>query len=160
MSRSTALVLVAALLLPGLAEAADSAAKEAAPIARAATTPTSADCRASVPAPIPGEIVPLPLLMSCTASATCFDGTTRTCSSATGPCTGIDASCPGQQGYVQCGSTTLNCPPCPVVPPGESCVVGCRVNSDCKSVCTAAGDVAQCVTGCEPKPWIKRCICA
>lgn len=50
----------------------------------------------------------------CTASATCCDGSTVSCS-AWGPrvtCSAADAACPQQAGYVRCGSTTKNCPSC------------------------------------------------
>lgn len=51
---------------------------------------------------------------SCTATATCHDGTVLQCSDpGTGTCTGVDSNCSyaGQRGYVKCGSNYTFCPP-------------------------------------------------
>ncbi len=58
---------------------------------------------------------------SCTASATCYNGSTISCSGTTS-CTAQDANCPTSRGYVNCGSGTQYCPACPGSGP-------CPVNS-------------------------------
>ena len=58
------------------------------------------------------DAAPVPL--SCSAQATCHDGSTRSCNiSGSGTCTAVNAACPNQSGKVSCGSTTIYCPSCP-----------------------------------------------
>lgn len=95
-----------------------------------------------------------PMFLSCSAHATCSNGSPVSCSVASGSCTGVDGSCP-ENGYVQCGSTYIACPPyCPS--PGPDCVQSCSVNSDCTSHCAGPGF---CSSSCTSKPYIKKCIC-
>lgn len=97
-----------------------------------------------------------PMFLSCSAQANCWNSTTVSCNVGSGSCTGVDSSCPGQNGYVQCGSTFISCPTCPPGP-GEDCVQSCTVNSDCTSHCAGPG---ACVSGCvSNKPYIKKCVC-
>lgn len=112
--------------------------------------------RCPAPAPALGEPVQ-PMFLSCSAHITCLDGATLSCSLPSGTCTGVEPSCPGENGYVQCGSYVVGCStPCPE-PPGTDCTLYCSVNSDCTSHCGGPG---VCSTGCNPnKPNIKMCFC-
>lgn len=151
MSRSLILVLAAVVLLPGLALAGDDPAGGTSPVMQALM---AAECSASAPVPIAGEIAP-PIQLSCTARAICQNGSTRNCSSPVGSCTGVNAACPNQAGYVICNGTRTDCLPCQ----GESCVVGCSDNTDCTGICNAPAE-GSCETGCNPqKPWVKYCRC-
>lgn len=96
-----------------------------------------------------------PMFLSCTAQANCRDGSTVTCSTLSGTCTGVDFSCPYESGYVQCGSTYI---PCAATcdPPPADCVQSCTVNSDCTAHCGGPG---VCSSGCTSKPYIKKCVC-
>jgi hypothetical protein len=61
--------------------------------------------------------------------ADCWDGSQVSCSGTT--CNVVDSSCPSIRGYVKCGTTTKNCPICPI----EICsVIGvsCSYDSTCR----------------------------
>ncbi len=73
---------------------------------------------------------------SCSAWATCHDGSLVDCSTTSGSCQHQDASCPGQRGFVTCGSTTKNCPACPVQCPDPNCQQG--------SACSGVGSCGPC----------------
>ncbi len=51
----------------------------------------------------------------CSATAYCWDGSTRYCESNTSAtsCSAVDSNCPGTQGHVTCNGQTQACPPCP-----------------------------------------------
>jgi hypothetical protein len=71
---------------------------------------------AAPPAPAPAANRPSGLQKAlCSATATCSDGTTRTCQSnvSSSSCTAVDHNCPTQQGYVTCDGATTLCPSCP-----------------------------------------------
>lgn len=99
-----------------------------------------------------------PMFLSCSAQAVCGDGSTVACSVPSGTCTGVDASCPDVDGYVQCGSTFISCIDCDDIPPtpGPDCVQSCSVDSDCTSHCAGPGI---CSSSCTSKPYIKKCVC-
>lgn len=63
---------------------------------------------------------------TCTAQAACSNGSSVSCNSASGICTGVDAACPSQQGYVTCNGATTYCPACP---PPCSATAGCQNGS-------------------------------
>ena len=136
---------------------AEGAAQEGAPVAPIAFALGTSQCQAPAPAL---SLEPVqPMFLSCSAQATCGDGSTVSCSVSSGTCTGVDASCPDVDGHVQCGSTFISCIDCDEIPPPipESCVQSCTVNSNCTSYCGGAG---VCVSGCVPnKPYIKKCTC-
>ena len=131
-----------------------------APRAIAASGPEVApfECSSAVRGLLGDEGVPEPIFMSCTASATCYNGTTVNCTSATGTCTGINAACPSQRGYVQCGGTTTNCPACPTV--GYGCTtVTCQNDAQCTAICPDPEQGGLCQTGCTPHSPVKTCFC-
>jgi hypothetical protein len=90
---------------------------------------------------LPG-IAPTPVLLACSASATCNNGSTITCNftGSGGSCTYANANCSvGQQGYVKCGTNpTIYCPACPVVcePPFNQ---SCSTNLQCRTFCQSLG---------------------
>jgi hypothetical protein len=49
---------------------------------------------------------------TCTATAFCWDGSTRSCSGST-LCKSVDSNCSYQRGYVECDSKRFYCPSCP-----------------------------------------------
>jgi hypothetical protein len=146
-------VLALGMALQSSGSAAEGPAEEIAPAAPIAFALGASQCEA--PAQALGLEPVEPMFLSCSAQATCSDGSPLACSSPSGSCTGVDGSCP-QDGYVQCGSTFIPCPAfCP--PPPQDCVLSCSVNSNCTSYCGGPG---VCVTGCNPsKPAIKKCVC-
>lgn len=79
--------------------------------------------------------------LGCSASANCWDSSTVACSGGSGvTCVGVDSSCSAQQGYVQCGSSRTNCPPCPA----SSCPVDsyeCSSNGFCAYKCQAVCEI-------------------
>lgn len=81
----------------------------------------------------PGSDPPVGAFALCTATANCWDGTTRYCEGNNSPasCTAVDSNCPGQQGYVTCDGATTWCPACEdPCPPGW-----CDGEEDCASSC-------------------------
>jgi hypothetical protein len=157
--RSFLLTAVLALVLAGNAPSAIAApAQQVAPFLPLASTP-AAEC-SSPAGGLPGaDVVPEPLFMSCSAHATCYNGSAVTCSNGgSGSCTGIDASCPSQRGYVQCGGVTTNCPACPLV--GYGCTtITCQNDAQCTAVCPDPEQGGRCQTGCNPQPLVKKCFC-
>jgi hypothetical protein len=75
----------------------------------------------------------------CTATAFCWDGSTRSCSGY-GTCKSFDSYCPSP-GYAECGETRVYCPPCPSCPREGAF---CWDNSDCQ----------------PPDPGCVQCVCA
>ncbi len=151
--RSFVQAVVLALVLAANASSAVAAQEEASflPLALA-----PAECTAN------GQLgalgVPEPIFLSCTAQATCSNGSTVSCSSGSGTCTGINASCPSQAGYVQCGSTKINCPACPTV--GFGCTnVTCTTDAQCNAICPDPEQGGRCQTGCPPSSLVKKCFC-
>lgn len=75
----------------------------------------------------------------CSASADCWDGTTRSCSGGSGTtCIAVDSNCnSGQAGYARCGSTTYACPACPSSCSfeGASCTSSAFCASKCQLIC-------------------------
>lgn len=74
----------------------------------------------------------------CSASADCWDGSTRSCSGGSGStCTAVDSNCNSNvDGYAQCGSSTYSCPPCPTCYfNGASCTSSAFCASKCDLVC-------------------------
>ena len=152
--RSFVPAVVLALVLAGNASSAI-AAQEEAFFLPLALTPV-AECTASSQLDI--LTVPEPIFLSCSAHATCRNGSSVTCTSGSGSCTGIDASCPGQAGYVQCGGTTINCPPCSSV--GFGCTnVTCTTDAQCNAICPDPEQGGRCQTGCPPSTQVKKCFC-
>jgi hypothetical protein len=112
----------------------------------------------------PGESVPGALSAdtssSCSATAHCYDGSTVSCSASgsSASCSGVDANCPSQRGYVTCtgsgGTTTTYCPICP-----PTCNIGCGSQSDPNAFCRD-----KCPLVCS-QPWgfcnrsIGKCVC-
>jgi hypothetical protein len=138
------------------AGAADTAARlEAAPV-QLGQAP--AECTSPDRAMFLTDLLPEPILSTgCGAVLTCHNGSTVACGPFIGTCSVVPSDCPSQAGYVQCGSSRDDCPPCPDVPPPPAdCVVNCSVNSDCTAHCGGPG---VCVNGCPPKPTIKKCVC-
>lgn len=82
--------------------------------------------RAAIFAPTPEaqEVAKRPdVTPKATATAHCWDGTTRNCSGTTA--SAVDSSCPGQQGY--CTGTTTGTLYCPACPTGN----GCSASTSC-----------------------------
>jgi hypothetical protein len=100
-----------------------------------------------------------PVQLSCSAQATCWNGSILSCSdSGAGTCTGVNSNCSvGQQGYVSCGGSTTLCPDCPTACDVQLCTLRCSVNADCDTVCCGHGFCSN--SGCSPKNTIKFCIC-
>ncbi len=85
-----------------------------------------------------GEVVNM--AGGCSASADCWDGSTRSCSGGSGStCTAVDSNCgSGVAGYARCGSSTYNCPPCPSSGcsfNGASCSSSAFCASKCQLIC-------------------------
>lgn len=73
-------------------------------------------CGAATALPRPDALSAKPISpASCTASATCWDGSHLSCSDAgSGSCQGVNSNCAsGVRGYVTCGGSRQDCPPCP-----------------------------------------------
>jgi len=159
--RSFVPAVVLALVLAGNASSALAAqAEAAAPFLLPASTPTAAECSpaSSLPGDLGDLMVPEPIFRSCSAHATCKNGTAVTCTSVSGSCTGIDAACPGQAGYVQCGGVTTNCAPCSTV--GFGCTnVTCTTDAQCNAICPDPEQGGRCQTGCPPSTQVKKCFC-
>ncbi len=149
---------VLALVLTANASGALAAeAGEALPFLLPATASAAAEC--STPGGLTGDPgVPAPIFLSCSAHATCANGSSVTCTSGSSSCIGIDAACPSQAGYVKCGTTTTNCPPCSV---GFGCTtVTCTTDAQCNAICPDPEMGGRCQTGCpNPGSQIKRCFC-
>lgn len=74
---------------------------------------------------------------ACTASATCWDASTKACSGG-GTCTGVDSNCAaGTRGWVTCDGVTSYCPICPCDDTPVCC--RCERDGDCMSCCRCAG---------------------
>jgi hypothetical protein len=153
------LTVVLAFALVGNAPSAVGApAQEAAPVLPLASTPALAECSVPARGPLGAERVPDPIFMSCSAHATCSNGSSVTCTSVSGSCIGIDAACPNQAGYVQCGGTTTSCAACPTV--GFGCTtVTCQTDAECNAICPDPQQGGRCQTGCLPQSFIKKCFC-
>lgn len=145
-------VLVLGISLQSSRSTAEAPVEEPANAAPIAFASGGAQCLAPAPAASPEPIAPV--FLSCSAQATCWDNSTISCSfPSSGSCTGVDSSCPGQPGYVQCPDSFIPCPVCP----GTDCTLYCSVDSECTSHCGGPG---RCSTGCDPnKPYIKMCVC-
>ena len=154
--RSFVPAVVLTLILAGNASSAI-AAQEATPFLPLALTPAAAACTAS--SQLGAPTVPEPIFLSCSAHATCGNGSAVTCTNGgSGSCVGVDASCPGQAGYVQCGGTTTNCPPCSTV--GFGCTnVTCSTDAQCNAICPDPEQGGRCQTGCPPSLQVKKCFC-
>ena len=157
--RSFMLTAVLALALAGNAPRAIAApGPEALPFLQPSATPAAAECGSAARGLLGAEGVPEPIFMSCSASATCYNGTTVNCTSSTGSCTGINAACPSQRGYVQCAGTTTNCPACPTV--GFGCTtVSCTSDAQCTAICPDPEQGGRCQTGCVPHSFNRTCFC-
>ena len=157
--RSFVLTAVLALALVGDAPRAMAAAgPEALPFMQSATTPATAECSGAALDLLGVEGVPEPIFMSCTASATCYNGTTVNCSVGTGSCTGVNAACPSQRGYVQCGATTTYCPACPTVVGFGCSTVSCTNDAQCTAICPDPEQGGLC-QACTPHSSRKTCFC-
>lgn len=74
--------------------------------------------QAGIPDPVPAAKRPRGIGQEkalCSATAYCWDGSTRYCDSNTSAtsCSAVDSNCPGTQGHVTCNGQTQACPPCP-----------------------------------------------
>ena len=83
----------------------------------------------------------------CTAGATCYDGSTVSCSGG-GTCSSVDSNCEvGQRGSVTCDGVTTLCPLCPC--DGLRSCCRCDWYGDCQSCCRCAGgSIFQCNQEC------------
>lgn len=82
----------------------------------------------------PGDDPPVGEFALCTATANCWDGSTRYCegNNSTASCTAVDSNCPGQRGYVTCDGVTSYCPVCETEPCPED---WCQNEESCASSC-------------------------
>lgn len=86
---------------------------------------------------------------TCTATVTCLDGTTRSCSSASTNCVAVNPSCPTTPGSVTCNGVTTSCPVCPCDDTPPCC--RCERTGDCMSCCRCGGGTfSQCNQECNP----------
>ena len=149
-------VPAAALALVLAGNPSSAVAAQETPFLPLALTPAAAECTAG--GQLRALAVPEPIFLSCSAHATCGNGSSVTCTSGSGSCTGIDAACPSQAGYVQCGGTTTNCSPCPTV--GYGCTnVTCTTDAQCNAICPDPEQGGRCQTGCPPSTQVKKCFC-
>ena len=91
---------------------------------------------------------------ACTATVTCLDGSTRTCSSASTDCLAVNPNCSTtlEQGHVTCNGVSTYCPSCctgGTVQQNACC--RCNIQGDCLSCCRCdGGTLAQCRQECNP----------
>ncbi len=92
---------------------------------------------------------------TCGATASCGAGTTISCSSDSGTCTGVDRDCSvGEQGHVTCNGSTTQCPTaCPSSCNGLSGTqyqcCQCDLNGGCVPCCRCSGEnFASCLEQC------------
>jgi hypothetical protein len=89
------------------------------------------------------------LYKSCSATANCWDGTTKSCtwSGAGGTCTATDSNCDaGIRGSVNCNGTVTSCLQCPC---GTPMCCQCASSGDCFACCRCdGGTVRQCGEEC------------
>jgi hypothetical protein len=102
----------------------------------------------------PGDDPPIGENALCSATAYCWDGTTRSCqgNNSTTSCTAVDSNCPGQRGYVTCDGATTYCPTCP---PGECGEDWCQDEDNCASSCYPCDYTYTC----NPTYCTDRCRC-
>lgn len=128
------------LASPALAEEAEEAKEpQAARVLSAADRAFLASLARMPIAPAPAakppkEDPPVEAFALCTATADCWDGSTRYCegNNSSASCTAVDSNCPGQRGYVTCDGVTTWCPVCET----EPCPEGwCEGEQDCAANC-------------------------
>ena len=79
---------------------------------------------------------PLPAPQLCTSTATCYDGSTVSCSGNT--CSAVDGNCDfGVRGSVTCNGVTSYCPQCPC--DGTPVCCTCDRTGDCFACCRCDG---------------------
>ena len=96
------------------------------------------------------EVAKRPAILTgkATCTATCQFGSTVMCSGTT--CTGTNASCPSQAGFVTCDSHTTPCPACCTGTNHEIQCCKCDQTGDCTSCCRCdGGSIGQCAIQCS-----------
>ncbi|MCG8462679.1 MAG: hypothetical protein MI919_40860, partial [Holophagales bacterium] len=87
----------------------------------------------------------------CSAYASCWDGTSRSCSTTVSgaTCAGVDSNCSAQRGYARCGTTYSYCPACPSSGgcsfEGANCSSSAFCASKCQLICDTEGGF--CING-------------
>jgi hypothetical protein len=151
---STLVVLVLAAVAPASAEES-AAAADLATLAAAAATPAAAGATGAGgcgwPDLAPALVAdPVEASTSGVCTATCHDGSSRTCSGTS--CSAVDSACPSQQGYCWSNAEGYKyCPTCPVEDcehDGEPCVKDLQCGTCFGFQCVCRGTVGN-----------KHCIC-
>lgn len=157
MAHRLLLILAAIVLLPGLSIAEDNAGNGIPSSPSQWLAPV--ECSSSK-ATLDSDWIAPPIQLSCTAIATCHDGSTRSCSSTSGTCIGIDHTCQDAPGYVQCGSTRNYCLACPQPWHNPGCTsVKCSTANDCGHLACEPPNEMICAPGCGPNSGTKYCRC-
>ena len=79
---------------------------------------------------------------TCTATVTCLDGSTRSCSSASTDCLAVNPNCSTtlEQGHVTCDGVSTNCPSCCTGSTfQENTCCRCDITNDCVTCCRCNG---------------------
>ncbi|HSF43964.1 MAG TPA: hypothetical protein VLT87_29510 [Thermoanaerobaculia bacterium] len=91
---------------------------------------------------------------TCSATVTCLDGSTRTCSSASTDCVAVNPNCSTtlEPGHVTCSGVTTNCPSCCTGGTAQqNACCRCNIQGDCMNCCRCdGGTLAQCRNECNP----------
>ena len=87
---------------------------------------------------------------TCTATVTCLDGTTRSCTTATGTCTAVNPNCPTTGGSVNCNGAVTSCPGCCTGGTlQQNACCRCDATGSCMDCCRCdGGTLAQCRSQC------------
>lgn len=87
---------------------------------------------------------------TCSATVTCLDGSTRSCSSAVGTCTAVNPNCPTTPGSVNCNGAVTSCPACGGCTGSPLCCQ-CDLTGDCMACCRCGGGgLGGCRQACFP----------